>query len=112
MAKAVYWQKGEALDHKNSTQVVIEAGTLIPLGPRVGVAGNRINPGETGSVHMVGVFSVEKGSQVFQTGQLVYLASNAVTGDEKTGETVNPLIGYAVAEAPASDTAVFVKLLG
>ncbi|MEG0369957.1 MAG: DUF2190 family protein, partial [Hungatella sp.] len=73
---------------------------------------NKINPGEVGALHMTGVFFLEKTAQIFQMGQQVYLANDAVTADAKTGEANNPLIGYAISEAIAGDKTVTVKLLG
>lgn len=37
--KAAYWQRGEALDYKNTGTEKIEANTVIVLGSRIGVAG-------------------------------------------------------------------------
>lgn len=112
MVKAYYWQKGETLDFKNNTQNVIDAGLLIPVGLKVGVTGNKMNPGDMGTLHMVGVFFVEKTTQVFNAGELVYLEENGITGNPKTGEADNPQVGYVVVEASASDTTVAIKLMG
>lgn len=61
MAKtATYWQKGESLDYLNKTGAAIPAGTVLKLGAHIGVAGTDIPPEGLGSVHMVGVFKIEK----------------------------------------------------
>jgi len=38
MSKAVYWQTGESLDYRNTSDRLIEAGTIIPMETRIGVA--------------------------------------------------------------------------
>ena len=60
MSKAEYWQRGESIDYKNTGSSAIEANSVIVLGKRVGVAGMTIQPGETGSLHVKGVFRFEK----------------------------------------------------
>lgn len=60
MSKAAYWQRGEALDYKNTGTAKIEANTIIVLGSRIGVAGMEISPGEVGTLHVTGVYSCPK----------------------------------------------------
>ena len=55
---AKYWQKGEVLDYKASAAV--KNGEVVSLGTRIGVAGEDIAAGETGHLHVVGVFEMEK----------------------------------------------------
>ena len=59
-SNATYVQRGEALDYTNSTEAVIPAGSVISLTTRIGVAGTNIDPGAVGSIHVVGVFSMDK----------------------------------------------------
>ena len=56
--KAIYKQKGESLDYTNNGTAAIEAGELVVIEKHVGVAGCPIKAGETGSLHVVGVFEV------------------------------------------------------
>ena len=55
---AKYWQKGEVLDYKAS--ISVKNGDVVSLGTRIGVAGEDIPQGETGHLHVVGVFEMPK----------------------------------------------------
>ena len=108
MSKAAYWQRGESLDYKNTGTEVIEANTIVVLGTRIGVIGTDINPGETGSVHVTGVYEIEKTSkEAITMGAAVYFDGTGITA--ATGGTP---AGYAAAAAEAADTVILVKLLG
>lgn len=108
MSKATYWQRGESLAYKNSGSAVIEANSIIDLGTRIGVAGTSINPGETGSVHVTGVYEIEKtGTGAIDMGAAVYFDGTGITTD-----TSGTPAGYAAADATADATVVLVKLLG
>lgn len=108
MSKAAYWQRGESLDYKNSGVAVIEANTIIDLGTRIGVAGTSIDPGETGSIHVTGVYEIEKTSTAeIDMGAAVYFDGTGITAD--AGGTP---AGYAAAAAEADATVILVKLLG
>lgn len=108
MSKAAYWQRGESLDYKNSGDTVIEANTIIELGTRIGVAGTSINPGETGSVHVTGVFEIEKTA----AGEVAMGAAVYFDGTGITTETSGTPAGYAAAPAEADAAVILVKLLG
>ena len=125
--KAVYVQRGETLDFVNETDSLIEAGQVVELGSRVGVAGTDIPVGEKGSVHMTGVFRMsKKAGEAIAAGTDVYYSADGITsagstvGEENAGEdgtaeadgTVAAIAGYAVMEADAADTEILVKLLG
>ena len=108
MSKAVYWQRGESLDYKNSGVAVIEANTIIDLKTRIGVAGTSINPGETGSVHVTGVYEIKKtATGAIEMGAAVYFDGTGIT----TTNGGTPA-GYAAAAAEADAAVVLVKLLG
>ena len=66
MGKAAYWQRGEAIDFKKETGSKIEANTVITLGARIGIAGTDIIPGEVGTLHITGVFRMEKAQRKSQ----------------------------------------------
>lgn len=107
MAKASFWQRGESLDYKNGTDAVIEANTVIDLTTRIGIAGTSINPGEVGSLHVVGVYQLPKTA----TGEVAMGAAVNFDGTGITTETGTPA-GYAAAAAEAGDAFILVKLLG
>lgn len=108
MSKAAYWQRGESLDYTNNGTAVIEANTIITLGTRIGVAGTDIIPGEKGSVHVTGVYEIQKtGTEAIDMGAAVYFDGTGITND-----TSGTPAGYAAAAAEADATVILVKLLG
>jgi len=108
MSKATYWQRGESLDYVNNTTAAIEANTIISLGTRIGIAGTSINPGEKGSLHVTGVYEIEKtGTEEIAMGAAVYFDGTGITN--ATGGTP---AGYAAAAATADAKVILVKLLG
>ncbi len=121
--KAVYFQRGETLDHIPTENV--ENGAVVDLGTRIGVAAAPIPAGEQGAVHVVGVFAMTKadGEAITQSTAVYYDAeADAITataeatvteeGEEKNTTTVkNTPAGYAAASAAATDATVLVKLL-
>ena len=108
MSKAAFWQRGEAIDYKNAGSDTIEAGTVIVLGARIGVAGMSIDPAETGSVHVSGVFEFEKGSEAIALGAEVYY--NETSGQITTTSSSATKAGFAVEAAAAGDAKVLVKI--
>lgn len=117
MTKASYLQRGESLDYKNTTSKPIEAGTVISLVTRIGVAGMDIAPGEIGSVHVCGVFETVKTKAAdIPMGTAVFFDGTGITTDADDGNVdgANAYIaaGYASADAAAADDKILVKLLG
>lgn len=116
-ATAQYLQRGEALDYKNSTTKVIPAGAIITIGSRLGVAGTEIAPGQIGSLHMGGVWTIKKtGTAAIEMGQTLYFDGTGITDAAKggSGDSSTPYVeaGYAAASAGADDSTVLVKLRG
>lgn len=111
MSKATYWQRGEAIDYKNTTESVIEANEIITFGKRIGIAGTNIEPAATGSLMMTGVFKLPKKSEDnFELGDIVYWDD---TEKEVTSTATGGIIaGYIVAKVQATETIAVVKLLG
>lgn len=113
---AKYWQKGEVLDYKASAAV--KNGEVVSLGTRIGVAGEDIAAGETGHLHVVGVFEMEKATGAVTMGAAVYYdeTNKKITTVASTGESsskVNNIpAGYAAAPAASGDETALVKLLG
>lgn len=115
MTKASYLQRGESLDYKNSTDARIEAGSIISLVTRIGVAGTDIAPGEIGSIHVCGVFKMEKTKAVdIPMGTAIYFDGKGITTDENDGNADNAYVpaGYASADAASDDDMILVKLPG
>ncbi|MCM1026097.1 MAG: DUF2190 family protein [Roseburia sp.] len=110
MSKAEYWQRGEVIDFTNSTEAKIEANEIVVFGKRLGVAGTPIEVGETGSLHVFGVFEMPKAeSEAITEGATVYYDAEAGAITATAGDIT---AGYATEAAAAADTTVKVKLLG
>lgn len=109
MSKATYWQRGESLDFVNAESTVIEANTIKVLGTRIGVVGTDVNPGEKGSIHVTGVYEIQKtGTGKIEMGAAVYYDGTGIT----TAASGNTPAGYAAATAEADAEVILVKLLG
>ena len=96
---ARYWQKGETLDY-TATEKAVTNGQVVSLGGRIGVAGNDIAKGETGALHVTGVFIMEKAALYFDESE------EKIT----TVAAGNVPAGYAAADAEASDATVLVNI--
>lgn len=109
VSNATYIQRGEALDYPNTTDAVIPAGSVVGMTSRIGVAGTDIAPGAVGSVHVIGVFSMDKTeSQDIKMGDPLYF--DAETGKiTNEGEGKVPA-GYAAAASATEDTTVLVNI--
>lgn len=118
MAKAVYWQEGNNIDYKNTTEELIPAGAIVVFGGRTGIAGTDIPAGEAGALAVTGVFRMPKGSEEIAAGDTVYFDADAetVTKIAETGESAakkqNAALGYAVEAAASGAAEILVKLMG
>lgn len=118
MAKAIYWQRGETLDYPNKAAgaTKIEANTIIDLKGLIGVAGTDIAVGETGSLHVSGVYRIAKTSEnAIPMGTKVYFDGTGITEAADDGEnpaTAYTPAGFAAESAEADSTAILVKLQG
>lgn len=108
MSKAAYYQRGETLDYKNSGSETIEAGEIVLVGKRIGIASTLIKPNQLGALDVVGVFAMPKATGAITMGALVYW--DAAGENITTTSTNNTLAGYAAADAGADDTEVLVKI--
>ena len=111
MAKAEFWQRGEALDYTNTTTATIPANTIVKIGDHIGVTGTDIEPNKVGSLHVGGIWEIPKtGTKKIDMGATVYFDGNGngIT-DTAAGNTA---VGYAAASATAEDTKILVKLDG
>lgn len=110
MAKATYYQRGEVIDYANSGAKDIPAGTIVAIGNRVGIAGTDIPVGAIGTLAVEGTYIMPKAASLaISAGDEVYFNTSNDNID-KTSSGVPA--GYAVSDAGASDTEVFVKLKG
>ena len=107
MAKtAGFWyQRGEALDYKNTGDTLIEAGTIITIGERIGIAGGDIAPGAVGAIHVEGVFKFAKGTDALTIGTPVTITDGTAAAAESGSGN-----GYVAADAEAADSTVLVKI--
>lgn len=116
MSTTEFWQKGEALDYTNSTSDAIEAGDIVQIGSRIGIAGGDIAPGKTGAIHTGGVWKMPKtGTAAISMGQAVYFDGTGITDDADDGgspATAYAKAGYAAAAALAADEKILVKIDG
>lgn len=114
MSKAVYIQKGESLDYKNSTEAAIAAGDIVMLGSVMGVASCDIPVGAVGSMHVEGVYKLPKTSEnAITMGTVVYYDGTGITEAANDGEsepTAYTAVGYAAADAATGDTEIAVKI--
>ena len=107
--KATYWQRGEALDYVNTTDETIPANTVVEIVSRIGVTGGDIEPGQTGTLHVCGVFELPKTDVTEITmGTAVYSDGTGITATAAS----NTPAGYAAQAAGADDKTILVKLLG
>ncbi|MBQ6091671.1 MAG: DUF2190 family protein [Lachnospiraceae bacterium] len=118
MAKATYWQRGETLDYPNASGSKIDANTIVVLKTgatgRIGVIGTDIPNGETGSVHVTGVYEMAKSSSnAIAQGEAVYWDGTGITEASNDGggtPTYYPSAGYAAAAAAASADKILVRI--
>ena len=107
MASAAFWQRGEALDYKNTGSATIEANTIVTYGSRIGVIGCDIAPGEIGSLHVAGVFRMPKtGTSAIAAGTDVYWDGDGIT----SSSSGNTKAGFAAQAAEASATEILVSI--
>ena len=108
--KAVYHQKGDALDYMNKTDEKIEHGDVVVMGERIGVAGADILPGEVGALHVAGVYSFNKANtEEITVGTEVFYTENGISSSTLEGET-GCKAGYAAQDSPTGSAEVNVKI--
>lgn len=68
-----YIQRGETIDYTNPGPAPIAYGDVVGLTNRIGIAGENIAVGATGSVHVVGVYELPAvNNAAFTIGQQLY----------------------------------------
>ena len=123
MAKAAYWERGEAIDYTNSGETTIEANTIVLYGSRLGIAGCDIAPGETGSLHVSGIFELPKdygdsgkaltaGQEVYwdNTNSCIKAAIAQVVAEGLVTTEASAVHGFAVAAAGTTEKTCLVKI--
>lgn len=108
--KATYSQRGESIDYSVAANgTALEANEIIVIGTLIGVCGCDIGKGETGSVHIEGVYAMPlKASTAVTIGAAVYW--DATNKEITTTSTSNTLAGHAIAAAASGDDVVYVKI--
>ncbi len=108
--KATYWQRSESLDYVNKTDKVIEANSIVDLKTRIAVTGTSINPNETGSIHVTGVYKIKKkeGEEITFAANVYFNATDGIT----TTADGNTPAGCAAEDATAEAEYILVRLLG
>lgn len=114
--KAKYIQPGNTIDYKNTGSSDITYGSIVPLGTaRAGVAAALIPAGQTGALHLCGVFLMDKDNAAIALGAKVYYDPAAdkvsATAPSKDGVSKDGVdVGICVAAAAASDLQAAVKI--
>ena len=98
---ANYQQPGAAIDYTNPTSDTIKAGQVVSLTTRIGVAGTEIPAAAVGSLHVKGVFAMDKASGAIPLGAAVYYNASITT----TASSAVPA-GWAIAAAKSEDATV------
>lgn len=97
---ARYIRKGDTVQKLNNTEKVVLYGDVVKLSTRIGIAASTINPGEVGTVNIVGVYEIKAESdEVLAIGETVYLNESG----NITKTVGNVVVGIAV-EDKASGT--------
>lgn len=107
MAKASYMQKGDVIDYTNAAATAVEYHDVLVIGSFVGVAEEPIPKDSTGSVAIVGVFSLPTDASDITAGAPVYW--DAASG-KAVKENSGSLVCAGVAVGASSGGAVPVKL--
>ena len=109
--KAKYIQPCNTIEYKNTGSSDIAYGSIVPLGTaRAGVAAALIPAGQTGALHLCGVFLMDKDTAAIALGAKVYYdpAADKVSATAPSKDGVD--VGICVAAAAASDLQAAVKI--
>lgn len=92
-----YIQKGDVIDYTNPGPVPILYGSVVNLTNRIGIAGEDIAVGATGSIHVVGVFELPAvNNAAFNVGDQLYwdpvagVLTDAAQGNIPAGWATEP----------------------
>lgn len=102
-----YVQEGKTLNY-TASGADISSGDLVVIGTIAGIAKTNIADGETGAVHISGVFSVAKASGAVTQGAKLYW--NSTNSNLTTTASGNTLVGVAAEAAASGDATVKILL--
>lgn len=98
-----YICEGKVLQYTSDGNT-IKSGDLVVIGTIAGIAHTNIDDGETGSVHIHGVYNVPKANDAIDLGAKLYW--DAKKSVLTTTSTSNTLVGIAYSAAAEADTHV------
>lgn len=107
--EANFYQDGDRLDYVNGSGAKIEAGEVVPMISRIGVALVDITDGEKGAVKTEGVFEIAAATGVaFAVGDNLYWDD---TNSNLTNvATDNIPAGFAAYEKASAEAVAYVKI--
>ena len=100
-------EKGEVLNYTAANKP-IASGDVVIIGNIVGIAKTDIAVGETGAMHITGVYSLPKAAEAITQGMKVYW--NTANGNVTLNKTDSVLIGIAANNTISSESRVHVLL--
>lgn len=100
-------EKGEVLNYTATTKN-ITSGELIIIGTIAGVAKTDIEIGESGAIHITGVYSLPKNNEAITQGTKVYW--NGSNGNVSLNKTDATLIGVAANNTISNESQTHVLL--
>ena len=109
MAKASYRNAGEVIEYTNSGASTIEHGEIVAIGSiGVGVVAAPIKAGETGRVHVVGIWEFPKTTSLsISYGDALYFSTST---NKVTKTNTDVPCGFAIAAAASDAETVMVRL--
>ncbi len=100
-------EKGDVINYTATAKNIL-SGDVVIIGAIAGVAITDIAVGETGAVHITGVYSLPKASEAITQGTKVYWSN--VNHNVTTNKTEATLIGVAANNTISSESLVHVLL--
>lgn len=105
----MFVQKGDTIDYLNPGPAPIQYNSVVNLATRIGVAGENIAVGATGSLHVSGVFELPAVNNVaFAVGDELYW--DPVAGVLTNVQAGNVPAGWATEPKAQADTLARVKI--
>jgi len=104
-----YIQKGDVIDYTNPGPQPLAYNDVVNLTTRIGIAGENISVGATGSVHVVGVYELPAiNNAAFAVGEQLYW--DPVAGVLTNVAQNNVPAGWATEPKALADTTARVKI--
>lgn len=105
---AEYIQRGESIDYTNNSDTKIKANDVVVMTGHIGVAGCDIEIGQTGSLHLVGVYKMPTDTESFEIGQAAYY--DAAAKKITPTATNNIPAGWVIAKVTKGENYALVKI--